>query len=73
MGSCGVWNRFDGNDPHQVLPFYGERVSSVAFTHSAIFESAARPLIDDLFQQGFHLPTDAGFVGAIHTSKLEEQ
>ena len=33
----GKWNDLDGHMPHQVLPFAGERIAIIAYTHAAAF------------------------------------
>ena len=59
---AGVVETFDGHHGHLVLPFAGERLSFVAFTHAVIYTAASRGLLDSLVKLGFPLPEDAGKV-----------
>ena len=56
----GAWFGFDGRRPHSVLPFAGERIGVVAFTHTGIHTAAAKAWTDKLVQQGFAPPPNAG-------------
>ena len=72
IGAPGVITEFDGRMPHFILPFAGDRVSIVAFTHQAIFSIAARPHIDSLRTYGFRRPEDAGACKAFITTTARD-
>ena len=55
-----VWTSLDGRRPHHVLPFAGERLALVAYTHSTAYCKEAKNCSDALVKQGFVLPADFG-------------
>ena len=54
------WHQFYGQYPHMVLPYAGERLSFIAFTHATTFTTEGKRLGDELSMQGFPLPRDFG-------------
>ena len=56
VGAPGVVTKFDGRKAHFILPFAGDRVSIIAFTHQAIYTAAARAHIDLLRRLRFRPP-----------------
>ena len=55
-----TWTPLDGRRPHHVLPFAGERLALVAYTHASSYCKEALSFSDALSKQGFLLPEDFG-------------
>ena len=51
-----AWVLTDGNLPHLVMPFAGERVSIVVFTHAAADDPKAKHLEEECEMLGFKTP-----------------
>ena len=61
---AGEWHVFDGHLPHHVLPYAGERLACIAYTHALAFTSQAKNFADVLSGQGFPIPPDFGVTKA---------
>ena len=67
------WHRFYGQFPHMVLPYAGERLSFVAFTHATAFSAGGKRVEEELIRQGFPLPLDYGTTKVVHRSEAQDE
>ena len=66
----GRWLLADGRVPHGNLPFYGQRVSCIAFTHSASMADNAKVALHSAASHGFPLPhAQTGHAPRAHVEK----
>ena len=56
------WNAFGGRLAHQVMPYYGDRIAVIAYTHSAAFTTHAKQIRRALEDDGFSLPENCIFL-----------
>ena len=52
------WVTFDGRLPHGNIPFYGSRLSFVAFTHAAASHKEGSKAVAQAVEAGFPVPTN---------------
>lgn len=67
----GRWLKFDGNTPHQAMPFQGQRISIVYFSRKG-FINIPPDAFDSLERLGFRLPGEENLAESTCRSEASE-